>query len=260
MQWTECQADSTAWQLRTTWHDQFPHIGRMDKLSRDRRSLNMSRIRGKNTRPELIVRRLLHSMGYRFRLHRKDLPGKPDIVLPKHRTVVLVHGCFWHGCAKCDRGTRVPKTNTEFWVQKIEGNRRRDSEAREKLIGLGWRVVVLWQCEMVNPDASENPSAGNFTDRRTTRKGDPPLACVIDPFSCGGGMSQGFQTQLPFRIPGAVDAEIGESGTHAHRKAIARSSLPRQDTRRERRRPACGGSVCNDATRRNDDFGEDDGG
>lgn len=122
----------------------------MDKLPPDRRSEIMSRIRGKDTGPELAVRRLMHAMGYRFRLYRKDLPGKPDIVLPKHRTVIFVHGCFWHGCRKCDRGTRVPKTNTAFWVQKIAANCRRDGEAQKKLIDLGWRVIVLWQCETVD--------------------------------------------------------------------------------------------------------------
>lgn len=125
----------------------------MDKYTPERRSEIMARIGGKNTKPELVVRRLLHSMGYRFRLHGKNLPGKPDIVLPKHRTVIFVHGCFWHGCKKCDRGTRIPKTNTEFWVQKIEGNCRRDSESRKKLIELGWQVIVVWQCETVDRDA-----------------------------------------------------------------------------------------------------------
>jgi DNA mismatch endonuclease (patch repair protein) len=113
----------------------------------------MARIGGKNTKPELLVRRVLHAMGYRFRLHRKDLPGKPDIVLPKYRTVIFVHGCFWHGCERCDRGTRKPKTNEQFWLQKIEGNRRRDSESEKRLKELGWRVVVLWQCETANVEA-----------------------------------------------------------------------------------------------------------
>jgi DNA mismatch endonuclease, patch repair protein len=146
----------------------------MDKLPPKRRSEIMSRIRGKDTGPEMAVRRLLHAMGYRFRLHRRDLPGKPDIVLPKHRTVIFVHGCFWHGCRKCDRGTRVPKTNTAFWVQKIADNCRRDGEARKKLIELGWRVIVLWQCEMVDPKIvrelllRELPPVPAKTSRRRT--------------------------------------------------------------------------------------------
>ena len=125
----------------------------MDNMSPERRSEVMARIGGKNTKPELLVRRVLHSMGYRFRLHRKDLPGKPDIVLPKYRTVIFVHGCFWHGCEKCDRGMRKPKTNAEFWLQKIEGNCRRDSDSQKRLKDLGWRVVVLWQCETANIEA-----------------------------------------------------------------------------------------------------------
>lgn len=125
----------------------------MDNMSPDRRSEVMARIGGKNTKPEILVRRVLHAMGYRFRLHRKDLPGKPDIVLPKYRTVVFVHGCFWHGCQKCDRGTRKPKSNEEFWLRKIEGNRRRDSDSRKRLEELGWRVVVVWQCEIANIEA-----------------------------------------------------------------------------------------------------------
>lgn len=107
----------------------------------------MSRIRSKDTRPEVVVRSVLHRMGYRFRLHRKDLPGKPDVVLPKHKTVVLIHGCFWHGCERCDRGTRVPKTNTEFWLNKIAENRRRDEEVDTKLAEAGWRVITVWACD-----------------------------------------------------------------------------------------------------------------
>lgn len=110
----------------------------------------MSRIRSQNTKPELAVRSLLHGMGYRFRLHRKDLPGKPDIVLPKWRTVIFVHGCFWHGCERCDRGVRIPKTNTEFWVEKITRNRRRDAMTIGRLREQGWKVLVLWECETAN--------------------------------------------------------------------------------------------------------------
>jgi len=107
----------------------------------------MSRIRGKNTKPELIVRRLLHRLGYRFRLHQKDLPGQPDVVLRKYKTAIFIHGCFWHGCEKCDRGIRIPKTNTEFWIKKIAENRGRDTDALVKIRNLGWQVIVLWACE-----------------------------------------------------------------------------------------------------------------
>ncbi|WP_245590015.1 very short patch repair endonuclease [Desulfonatronum lacustre] len=112
----------------------------------------MSRIRGKNTKPELIVRSLLHGLGYRFRLHRKDLPGKPDITLPKYKKVVFVHGCFWHSHQNCPRAKR-PTTNTEFWREKLGKNIRRDQENSERLKQKGWDVLVLWSCEIKDLDA-----------------------------------------------------------------------------------------------------------
>jgi DNA mismatch endonuclease (patch repair protein) len=124
----------------------------MDLYSKRRRSEIMSRIRDRNTRPEVRVRRALHALGFRFRIHRRDLPGSPDVVLPRWKTVVLVHGCFWHGCRKCDRGTRVPKTNTEFWLAKVAENRRRDRRVRRLLRVAGWRVVVVWACQTENAD------------------------------------------------------------------------------------------------------------
>ena len=110
----------------------------------------MSRIHGANTKPELAVRSLLHRMGYRFRLHQKDLPGTPDIVMRGRGTVVFVHGCFWHGHA-CKR-TKMPKSRVDYWAEKIEGNRRRDARKRRKLKSLGWNVVVVWECELKRPD------------------------------------------------------------------------------------------------------------
>lgn len=124
----------------------FGHIINMvDVHTKKQRSYNMSRIRGKDTKPERIVRSMLHQMGYRFRLHRSDLPGKPDIVLPKHRTVIFVHGCFWH-MHNCKYGRVTPQTNTEFWQNKRSGNVERDRANRRKLIKLGWRVVTVWEC------------------------------------------------------------------------------------------------------------------
>ena len=111
------------------------------------RSRNMAAIRGKDTAPELAVRRILHAMGLRFRLHRKDLPGRPDIVLPKHRTVVFVHGCFWHRHEDC-RYTTNPKTRHEFWQSKFAANVERDGRNRTELQQLGWRVIVVWECEL----------------------------------------------------------------------------------------------------------------
>ncbi len=106
----------------------------------------MSRIRGKDTKPELRVRSQLHRMGYRFRLHRKDLPGRPDIVLPKYDTVIFVHGCFWHrhkGCRAC----YTPKTRVEFWETKFEQNVRRDRRNEAALRKRGWRIIRIWECE-----------------------------------------------------------------------------------------------------------------
>lgn len=107
----------------------------------------MSRVKGRDTKPEKIVRSLLHAMGHRFRLHRRDLPGKPDVVLPKHRKVVFVHGCFWHGHAGCSRAAR-PTSNVEFWNKKIESNMRRDRAVQKELVMLGWQPLIVWQCEM----------------------------------------------------------------------------------------------------------------
>ena len=107
----------------------------------------MSRIRGKDTRPELIVRALLHRMGYRFRLHRKDLPGKPDIVLPKYKTVIFVHGCFWHRHEGC-KFAYHPKSREEFWVNKFKGTLERDLKKEKALKESGWRVLVVWECEL----------------------------------------------------------------------------------------------------------------
>jgi DNA mismatch endonuclease (patch repair protein) len=122
----------------------------VDRLSPEHRSWLMSRIRGSNTKPEIAVRSLLHRLGYRFRLHRRDLPGTPDIVLPGRETVVFVHGCFWHGHA-CKR-TKMPKSRVDYWGEKIDANRRRDVRKRKNLKRLGWKVVVVWECELKRPD------------------------------------------------------------------------------------------------------------
>lgn len=118
-----------------------------DKFTKEQRSLIMSKVRGKNTTPEIKVRKLLHSMGYRFRLHRHDLPGKPDIVLPKYRTVIFVNGCFWHGCPICRRAKIRPVNNSEYWNKKLDRNIQRDNENYKKINELGWRAIVVWECE-----------------------------------------------------------------------------------------------------------------
>ena len=111
-----------------------------------KRSEIMSRIRGRDTKPELLVRRIAHGLGFRFRLHRRDLPGCPDIVFPKYRAVIQVHGCFWHRHPDC-RFASNPKTRVEYWTKKFEGNVQRDRRNERALTDLGWRTMVIWECE-----------------------------------------------------------------------------------------------------------------
>ena len=120
----------------------------------EQRSRNMSAIKSKNTKPEIKVRKILHSMGYRFRLHRKDLPGSPDIVLPKYKTVIFVHGCFWHRHENCKYASN-PKTRKEFWENKFKTNVKRDKEIQEKIKNIGWKSVVIWECEVRNIESIE---------------------------------------------------------------------------------------------------------
>lgn len=118
----------------------------MDTLSPRERGRLMRQVRGKDTAPELVVRRLLHSLGYRFRLHRADLPGHPDIVLSRRRKIIFVHGCFWHRHPRC-RKTTTPATNREFWMSKFRHNVERDKRKTCQLQLLGWEVLVVWECE-----------------------------------------------------------------------------------------------------------------
>jgi len=121
-----------------------------DKIDPARRSANMARIRGKDTAPELRVRSALHKLGFRFRLHRSDLPGTPDIVLPKYRTVILVHGCFWHRHPGC-KYAYMPKSRVQFWQKKFADNVQRDQRALGNLDDAGWRTMVVWECETKDP-------------------------------------------------------------------------------------------------------------
>ena len=121
----------------------------VDKLTSSQRSRCMSRIRGKNTKPEILVRKGLHARGFRFRLHNKKLPGSPDIVLPKYGVAIMVNGCFWHGHKGCRYATK-PKTNIEFWETKIARNRHRDEVTTAHLEALGWTVITIWECELRN--------------------------------------------------------------------------------------------------------------
>ena len=130
------QGSSKRW-IRTAMADVF---------SPEKRSAIMSRIKGGNTKPEILVRGIVHSLGYRFRLHSDKLPGKPDLVLRRHRKTIFVHGCFWHGHVRCSRSS-LPASNIEFWRKKITGNRARDRKTIRRLRRLEWKVLVVWQCE-----------------------------------------------------------------------------------------------------------------
>ena len=123
----------------------------MDRLTPERRSWLMSRVKSKNSLAELRVRRLAHSLGLRYRLHRHDLPGTPDLVFPKHRVVVFVHGCFWHRHPRCKKAT-TPRSRVPFWQGKFNRNVARDQQAARDLEALGWAVAVIWECETKDED------------------------------------------------------------------------------------------------------------
>ena len=118
-----------------------------DILNKEQRHKCMSNVRNKNTKPEIMVRKFLFSHGFRFRINKKELPGKPDIVLPKYKTIIFVNGCFWHGHENCKHAT-LPVTNHEFWETKISINKARDKEVRERLTNEGWRIIDIWQCQL----------------------------------------------------------------------------------------------------------------
>ena len=136
----------------------------MDKLDPQRRAENMRRIRNKNTGPEVLLRSMLHKQGYRFRLHRKDLPGRPDIVFPTRRKAVFVHGCFWHQHSKCREG-RCPASRQEYWRPKLERNRQRDNFALVQLKKLGWEASVVWECELYEHPAAILQQLERFLNR-----------------------------------------------------------------------------------------------
>jgi DNA mismatch endonuclease (patch repair protein) len=125
-----------------------------DHLSPEDRSRNMAKVKQSNTAPEVLLRKMLHKAGFRFRKNVKNLPGKPDIVLPKYKTVIFVHGCFWHR-HNCRRGQSIPSTRKEFWVEKFKKNVQRDRINQELLSKEGWNVIVVWQCELANRERRE---------------------------------------------------------------------------------------------------------
>lgn len=140
-----------------------------DTLSRQRRSENMASIRSQDTQPELIIRSLLHRAGFRFRLHSKRLPGKPDIVLTRFKTVILINGCLWHGHENCRRGRR-PKSNSDYWNQKIDRNLARDAANAVLLHKAGWNRIVVWECELKYPELILRRIVSLLNEKNSTRK------------------------------------------------------------------------------------------
>ncbi len=125
-----------------------------DRHTPEQRRFNMQQIKGTNTKPEIMLRKLLFSKGFRYRINNKNLPGKPDIVLKKYNTVIFVNGCFWHGHENC-RYYVIPKTRTEFWTYKINGNKKRDKKNIELLLQMGWKVITVWECELKKNKVNE---------------------------------------------------------------------------------------------------------
>lgn len=140
----------------------------MDRLTPERRSWLMSRVASRDTSAEMRVRRAAHALGLRYRLHRRDLPGTPDIVFPKHATVVFVHGCFWHRHAGCKKAT-TPKSRVEFWRQKFARNISRDKRTAKELKSLGWKVAVIWECETKDPNKLSNRLKQIFSYKSNSR-------------------------------------------------------------------------------------------
>lgn len=126
----------------------------MDIFEKQKRSQIMSHISGKNTKPEILIRKIAHSLGYRFRLHKKELPGKPDIVFPKYKKAIFVNGCLWHGHKNCKR-SKLPTTNKKFWQRKIEGNIKRDRANYKALKKLGWSYLIIWQCSITKSNTAK---------------------------------------------------------------------------------------------------------
>ncbi len=130
-----------------------------DVFTPEKRAEVMRAVKSKDTKPELALRKALHALGYRYRLNVKNLPGKPDLVFPKHHAVIFVHGCFWHG-HDCKRGARIPKSNTAYWLEKIARNKFRDKKSAAELKKLGWRVITVWECEIKSLDPASLPISG----------------------------------------------------------------------------------------------------
>lgn len=162
----------------------------MDSVSKERRREIMQKIGRRDTPPETAVRRCLHAMGHRFRLHAKALPGKPDVVLPKWKTAIFVHGCFWHGCPNCFRGHRIPKTNQEYWLNKIERNQARNRRVTAELMQMGWSVLQVWECQTGNAAALADLLNQSF--RGINLKASPTGEPAIEQCAPSSGRSRMF--------------------------------------------------------------------
>ncbi len=142
----------------------------MDTFSKAERSAIMRRVRGKDTRPEMAVRGMVHRLGFRYSLHRGDLPGKPDLAFPSRRKVIFVHGCYWHGHS-CRAGRNRPSSNTEYWIAKLDRNQARDAAHRRRLRRLGWSVLTVWECELKNAERLRARIARFLAPEVTSKRG-----------------------------------------------------------------------------------------
>jgi DNA mismatch endonuclease (patch repair protein) len=149
----------------------------MDIVSKEKRASMMAAVRQKNTRPEILLRQALHRSGLRFRLHRRDLPGTPDIVFPARRAVIFVHGCFWHRHAGCRRAT-LPATKTEFWIDKFSKNVERDLKAQTALKKMGWKVIIVWECQLLTSEGARSlaKSFSRILRKKSSSSGRLPVA------------------------------------------------------------------------------------
>ena len=175
-----------SWPRRYHWHRSTPladRLERMDTRTEEQRRRIMQAVKSRDTGPEMVVRRLLHSLGYRYRLHRKDLPGRPDVAFLSRRKAIFVHGCFWHGHG-CPKG-RPPKSRLDYWKPKLEGNRERDRRKEDELRSMGWSVLVIWQCETTDLGGLVrrlHGFLGNRSARPASRagRGNPPPSVRAD--------------------------------------------------------------------------------